>query len=72
MALERAGSGAFARATLHHAAKARGDLAICNGDVARLYGNVPPGRERILECLGAQAGSLSPECYRAIARVSGR
>ena len=47
-------------------------LAICHADVARLCSNVPPGRERILECLGAQAASLSPECYRAVVRVSMR
>ncbi len=47
-------------------------LAICHADVARLCSNVPPGRERILECLGAQAASLSPDCYRAVARVSMR
>jgi hypothetical protein len=47
-------------------------LAICHADVARLCSNVPPGRERILECLGAQAASLSPACYRAVARVSMR
>ena len=47
-------------------------LAICHADVARLCSNVPPGRERILECLAAQAAGLSPECYRAVARVSRR
>jgi hypothetical protein len=47
-------------------------LAICHADVARLCSNVPPGRERILECLAAQAPGLSPECYRAVARVSRR
>jgi hypothetical protein len=47
-------------------------LAISHADVARLCSNVPPGRERILECLAAQAAGLSPECYRAVARVSRR
>jgi hypothetical protein len=44
-------------------------LAICHADVARLCSNVPSGRERILECLGAQAASLS-EGYRAVGRVN--
>jgi hypothetical protein len=45
-------------------------LAICHAGVARLCSNAPPGRERILECLGAQAASLSPERYRAVGRVN--
>lgn len=45
-------------------------VAICGGDVQKLCEGVPPGGERILECLAAHAARLSPECYGAIARVS--
>lgn len=45
-------------------------VAICGADVRTLCSGVPPGGERILECLAAQAGRLSPPCYNAIARVS--
>jgi Cysteine rich repeat len=47
-------------------------VAICSADAERLCAGVPPGGERILECLGANAGSLSPRCFEAIARVSER
>lgn len=45
-------------------------VAICGADVRTLCAGVPPGGERVLKCLAAQAGRLSPPCYNAIARVS--
>jgi hypothetical protein len=34
----------------------------CGGDVRTLCGDVPPGGGRIIQCLAAQAPSLSPAC----------
>jgi cysteine rich repeat protein len=34
----------------------------CGGDVRALCGGVAPGGGRIMQCLAARAGSLSPEC----------
>jgi hypothetical protein len=34
----------------------------CGGDVRALCGDVPPGGGRIIQCLAAQAPSLSPAC----------
>jgi hypothetical protein len=34
----------------------------CGGDVRTLCGDVPPGGRRIIQCLAAQAPSLSPAC----------
>jgi cysteine rich repeat protein len=34
----------------------------CGGDVRALCGGVPPGGGRIMQCLAAQAASLSPAC----------
>jgi hypothetical protein len=39
----------------------------CGGDVRALCGGVPPGGGRIVECLAAQAGSLSPDCHGVLA-----
>jgi hypothetical protein len=47
-------------------------VTICHADAQRLCADVPPGGGRILECLGENAGRLSPTCYDAIARVSER
>lgn len=47
-------------------------VGICHADVQRLCAGVPPGGGRILECLGASAANLTPECYAAVARVSER
>lgn len=43
-------------------------LAICRVDAARLCGASLP--RQTIRCLAAQASSLSPPCYDAIARVS--
>jgi hypothetical protein len=45
-------------------------VGICGGDVRALCAGVPPGGERVLKCLAAQAGRLSQPCYNAIASVS--
>jgi hypothetical protein len=45
-------------------------VAICHVDVARFCDGVPPGGDRILKCLAANASSLAPSCYDAVARVS--
>lgn len=45
-------------------------LAICGGDARRLCAGTPPGGERILKCLAAQASRVSPNCYAALSRVS--
>ena len=45
-------------------------VGICGADVRALCAGVPPGGERVLKCLAAHAGRLSPRCYNAIARVS--
>jgi Cysteine rich repeat len=34
----------------------------CSGDVRTLCGDVPPGGGRVIQCLAAQAPSLSPAC----------
>jgi hypothetical protein len=38
----------------------------CGGDVRALCGDVPPGGGRIVQCLAAQAASLSPECHNIL------
>jgi hypothetical protein len=45
-------------------------VGICAADLHALCAGVPPGGERVLKCLAAQAGRLSRPCYNAIARVS--
>ncbi len=45
-------------------------VGICRFDVAKLCGDIPPGQDRIIDCLAANASSLTPQCYNAIARVS--
>jgi hypothetical protein len=45
-------------------------VAICHVDVGRFCADMPPGGGRILECLAANASSLGPDCYAAVARVS--
>jgi hypothetical protein len=45
-------------------------VTICESDVSAHCGGVPPGGERILECLAAHAAQLTPACYAAIKRVS--
>jgi hypothetical protein len=39
----------------------------CGGDVRALCGDVPPGGGRIVQCLAAQAASLSPGCHGVLA-----
>jgi hypothetical protein len=38
----------------------------CGGDVRALCGDVPPGGGRIVQCLAAQASSLSTECHNIL------
>jgi hypothetical protein len=45
-------------------------VTICENDVGAHCQGVPPGGERILECLAAHAAQLTPACYAAIKRVS--
>jgi hypothetical protein len=45
-------------------------LEICKADARSLCAGTPPGGGRLIDCLAANAGSLSPMCYDAIARVS--
>jgi len=45
-------------------------LRICRPDVSALCGGTPPGGGRIVDCLAANAPSLSPDCHAAVARVS--
>lgn len=45
-------------------------VGICRFDVAKLCSDIPPGQDRIIDCLAANASSLTPQCYNAIARVS--
>lgn len=45
-------------------------MAICQGDAARLCPGLPPIGPALLDCLAVKAGSLSPTCYEALARVS--
>lgn len=45
-------------------------LRICRADAAALCAGTPPGGGRLIDCLGANAASLSPACYDAVARVS--
>lgn len=47
-------------------------LGICGTDVTRLCQGVPPGGERLLECLAAHPAELTKDCYAALARVSER
>jgi hypothetical protein len=43
---------------------------ICRPDVVALCTGTPPGGGQIIDCLAANARSLSPDCYAAVARVS--
>jgi hypothetical protein len=43
---------------------------ICRPDVIALCAGTPPGGGQIIDCLAANARSLSPDCYAAVARVS--
>jgi hypothetical protein len=45
-------------------------LRICRPDVVALCAETPPGGGQIVDCLAANARSLSPDCYAAVARVS--
>jgi len=45
-------------------------VRICRPDVERFCAGMAPGEGRIVDCLAANAASLSPPCYDAIARVS--
>jgi hypothetical protein len=45
-------------------------MAICHADAERLCSGIPPIGPGVLNCLAAQASSLTPNCYDAIARVS--
>ena len=45
-------------------------MAICHGDAERLCRGVPPIGPSLFQCLAAQAASLSPPCYDALARIS--
>jgi hypothetical protein len=38
--------------------------------VISLCAGTPPGGGQIIDCLAANAGNLSPDCYAAVARVS--
>ena len=39
----------------------------CGGDIRALCGGVPPGGGRIMQCIAANAASLSPECRDVLA-----
>ena len=43
----------------------------CGGDVRALCDGVPPGGGRILQCLAAQAASLSPACKDVLGPIRG-
>jgi hypothetical protein len=45
-------------------------VRMCRDDVSRLCAGAPPGGNRIIDCLAANAASLSPICYEAVARAS--
>jgi hypothetical protein len=45
-------------------------LRICRPDVVALCAGTPPGGGQIIDCLAANARSLSPDCYAAVAGVS--
>jgi hypothetical protein len=45
-------------------------LRVCRPDVISLCAGTPPGGGQIIDCLAANAGNLSPDCYAAVARVS--
>jgi hypothetical protein len=45
-------------------------LESCKADARSLCAGTPPGGGRLIDCLAANAGRLSPMCYDAIARVS--
>jgi hypothetical protein len=45
-------------------------LEICKADARSFCAGTPPGGGRLIDCLAANAGILSPACYDAIARVS--
>jgi hypothetical protein len=45
-------------------------LTICREDAVKLCSGTPPLGDGTIKCLGANAASLSPTCYDAIARVS--
>ena len=45
-------------------------MAICRADAERLCSGLPPIGPAVLDCLAVKAGSLSPTCYEALARVS--
>jgi hypothetical protein len=39
----------------------------CGGDIRSLCGGVQPGGGRIMQCIAANAASLSPECKDVLA-----
>jgi hypothetical protein len=45
-------------------------MAICHADVERLCSGIPRIGSGVFDCLAAQASSLTPNCYDALARVS--
>lgn len=45
-------------------------MGICRRDAERLCSGLPPIGPAVLDCLAVKAGSLSPTCYEALARVS--
>jgi hypothetical protein len=45
-------------------------MMICHGDAERLCAGAPRIGPDALDCLAVKAGSLSPTCYEALARVS--
>ena len=57
-------------ASIHYAAAAAGHRDDLRERCRRHCQGVPPGGERILECLAAHAAQLTPACYAAIKRVS--
>ena len=42
----------------------------CGGDVRTLCGDVPPGGGRVIQCLAAQAPSLSPACADVLSQFA--
>jgi hypothetical protein len=45
-------------------------LAICENDAKSICAGSQPGGGRVLDCLAANASSLSPNCYAALARAA--
>jgi hypothetical protein len=45
-------------------------MRICRADAESFCGGAVPDRRRMIDCLAANASSLSPPCYNAVASVS--